>query len=200
MISNLESNNRSGVLLYQLKITLKWSKPPIWRRVVVRADMKLDRLHNVIQVAMGWTNSHLHQFIAGAGFALTYYGNTSPEFGGMGGEVLNERHYTVADLAPTAKRKFIYEYDFGDGWQHDVVAEKILLPDPTFKHPVCIAGANACPPEDCGGIPGYYNLLEILADPKHPEHADMKEWIGGDLDATRFEPAGVNTVLKQFKA
>jgi hypothetical protein len=106
-----------GVPLYQLKVTLKGSKPPIWRRVVVRADMSLDRLHNVIQIVMGWTDSHLHHFIAGSGFARTFYGRPDPEFADMGNEMLNEKRYTVADLAPAAKRKFIYEYDFGDGWQ-----------------------------------------------------------------------------------
>jgi hypothetical protein len=200
MISNLESSSRSGVPLYQLKITLKWSKPPIWRRVIVRADMKLDHLHNVIQIVMGWTDSHLHQFIAGSGFARTFYGRPDPEFADMGSAMLGEKRYTVADLAPAAKRKFTYEYDFGDGWLHDVVAEKILPPYPTFKHPVCLAGANACPPEDCGGMGGYYNLLEIMADPKHPEHTDMKEWIGGEFDATQFSLEGVNAILKRLKA
>ncbi len=189
-----------GVPLYQLKITLKWSKPPIWRRVVVRADMTLDRLHNVIQIAMGWTDSHLHQFIAGSGFARTFYGRPDPEFADMGSETLDEKRYTVANLASAAKRKFIYEYDFGDGWQHDVVAEKILPPDPAYKHPVCLAGANACPPEDCGGIGGYYGLLEIMADPKHPEHTGMKEWIGGELDAKEFNVEGVNMVFKRLRA
>ena len=198
LISEVQAGG--GVPLYQLKITLKWSKPPIWRRVIVRADMSLVRLHDVIQIAMGWTNSHLHQFIAGSGFARTYYGKLDPEFSDMGSEMLNERRYTVADLAPAPKGKFIYEYDFGDGWKHDVVAEKTLPPDPAFKHPVCLAGANACPPEDCGGIGGYCNLLEILADPKHPEHADMKEWIGGELDAEEFSLEGVNAVLKRLKA
>lgn len=194
-----ETQPGGGVPLYQLKITLKWSKPPIWRRVVVRGDMTLDRLHNVIQIAMGWTDSHLHQFIAGSGFSRTFYGRPDPEFADMGSATLNEKRYSVADLAPTAKRKFIYEYDFGDGWRHDVVAEKILPPDPAFKHPMCLAGANACPPEDCGGIGGYYNLLEILRDPQHPEHADMKDWIGGDLNAEEFSVKGVNLVFKRLK-
>jgi len=199
---NLISEVRTGggVPLYQLKITLKWSKPPIWRRVVVRGDMTLDRLHNIIQIAMGWTDSHLHQFIAGSGFARTYYGRPDPEFADMGSGILNEKRYTVADLAPTARRKFIYEYDFGDGWQHDVAAEKILPPDSAFKHPVCLGGANACPPEDCGGMGGYYNLLEILADPKHPEHDDMKDWIGGSLNASAFSVRGVNLDFKRLKA
>ena len=112
---------------------------------------------------------------------------------------MNERRYTVADLAPTAKRKFIYEYDFGDGWEHDVVVEKILPPDPTFKHPMCLAGANACPPEDCGGIGGYCHLLKVLRDPQHPEHADMKDWIGDDLNAEEFSVEAVNLVFKRLK-
>jgi hypothetical protein len=195
-----ETQPGRGVPLYQLKITLKWSKPPIWRRVVVRANMPLDHLHGLIQIAMGWTDSHLHQFIAGSGFARTFYDRPDPEFADMGSETLNEKRYTVADLALAAKKKFIYEYDFGDGWQHEVVVEKVLPPDPAFKHPVCLAGANACPPEDCGGIGGYYNLLEIMADLKHPEHADMKDWIGGELNAAQFDLNAVNAVLKRLKA
>ena len=124
-----EAQPSGGVPLYQLKITLKWSKPPIWRRVLVRGDMTLDRLHNVIQIAMGWTDSHLHQFIAGSGFARTFYGRPDPEFADMGSEMLNEKRFTVADLAPAAKRKFIYEYDFGDSWKHEVCVEKVLPPD-----------------------------------------------------------------------
>ncbi len=185
-----------GVPIYQLKITLKWSKPPIWRRVLVRADMRLDRLHNVIQLVMPWTNSHLHQFIVGR----TSYGVPDPEFADMGGEMLNEKRHTLADLAPAAKKKFIYEYDFGDGWAHDVVVEKVLPPDAGFKHPVCLAGANACPPDDCGGIPGYYNLLEALANPKHPEHSDLKEWIGGEWDPVLFDLEAANSCLKKLKA
>jgi len=98
------------------------------------------------------------------------------------------------------KSSEIYEYDFGDGWQHDAVAEKILPPDPAFKHPICLAGANACPPEDCGGMGGYYSLLEIMADQKHREHAGMKEWIGGELSAEEFSMDGVNLVFKRLKA
>ena len=185
--------------LYQLKITLKWSQPPIWRRVLVRGDMTLDCLHDVIQLAMGWTDSHMHQFIVGSKSACTYYGNTEPAFGSMDGEMLDESRYTVAGIAPAARHKFIYEYDFGDGWEHEVVAEKILPPDAGFKHPTCLAGEMACPPEDCGGVPGYDNLREILADPKHPEHDEMKDWIGGDLDAATFDLKKVNAVLKRLK-
>ena len=189
-----------GISPYQLKITLRGSKPPIWRRVVVRADMTLDRLHAVIQIAMGWTDSHLHQFFAGSGFARTCYGTPDPEFADKGSETLNEKRYTVADLAPAPRRKFSYEYDFGDSWEHEVVLEKLLPPDSAFKHPTCLAGANACPPEDCGGVWGYSNLLKILADPKHPEHEEMREWLGGEFDPSTFDLNGVNAVLKRLKA
>jgi len=185
--------------LYQLKITLKWSKPPIWRRVVVRADMKLDRLHDVIQIAMGWMDCHLHQFIAAMGSPRSCYGRTDLEFADMDGEMLSESRHTVVDLAPAAKNKFIYEYDFGDNWQHEVTVEKILPPDATSKHPVCLAGANAAPPEDCGGIVGYYDMLEILADPEHSEHEEMKEWIGEEWDAAAFSPEYINKALKRLK-
>ena len=186
-----------GVPLYQLKISLKWSRPAIWRRVKVRANMRLDLLHYVIQSAMPWTNSHLHQFIVGR----TFYGTPAPQFAGMGmSDTLDEQRYTLADIAPGAKKKFIYEYDFGDGWQHEIMVEKVLPADAAFKHPVCLAGANACPPDDCGGIPGYYNMLEALANPEHPDHEQLKDWIGGEWDAKRFDLNEINSHLKRLKA
>jgi hypothetical protein len=185
-----------GVQLYQLKITLKWSDPPIWRRVLVRSDMRLDRLHGVIQRVMGWTDSHLHHFIVGR----TFYGIQDREMMGFGPRTLSEKRYAVSDLAPAAKRSFVYEYDFGDSWEHKVVLEKILPSDASFKHPVCLAGANACPPEDCGGIGGYYHLLEILVDPNHEEHEEMKEWLGYALDATHFDLEAANAAVGRLKA
>ncbi|HVI70390.1 MAG TPA: plasmid pRiA4b ORF-3 family protein [Pyrinomonadaceae bacterium] len=186
----------AGAPLYQIKITLGSSKPPIWRRVIVRADMRLHRFHEVVQRVMGWTNSHLHQFIVGR----TFYGVPDPEYADMGNETLNEKRYTIADLASAARKKFHYEYDFGDGWTHELLVEKVLPPDSTFKHPVCVAGARACPPEDCGGIYGYYRLLDVLADPKHPEHQELIEWIGGEWDAEAFDLDVTNAVLKRMKA
>lgn len=189
-----------GAPLYQLKITLKRFKPPIWRRVVVPGAMRLDRLHAVIQIAMGWTNSHLHQFIGGSGFARTYYSTPDPESAGMGSAKLNEKRYSVADLAPAAKRKFIYEYDFGDGWEHEILVEKILPADPGFKHPVCLAGRNACPPEDCGGVYGYADLLDALEDSRHERHEEIQEWIGDNWDASAFNLEETNNMLKRLKA
>jgi pRiA4b ORF-3-like protein len=187
---------RGNAPLYQIKITLAWSDPPIWRRVIVPADMTLNRFHDVIQWVMGWTDSHLHQFVVGK----TFYGKPDPEFADMGSETLSEKRYTIADLAPAAKKNFVYEYDFGDGWCHKIVVEKVLPPDPALKHPVCVAGANACPPEDCGGIGGYYELLAAVADPRHPEHENVKEWIGGEWDAARFDLEETNAILKRIRA
>lgn len=194
MIGLVESTG--SVSLYQLKITLMYSDPAIWRRIVVPANFKLDRLHQVIQRVMPWTDSHLHQFIVGR----TCYGRPDPEFADKGSETLNEKHYTIADIAPGAKKKFIYEYDFGDGWEHEIVVEKVLPPDAGFKRVICLAGENACPPDDCGGIGGYYEMLKIIADPKHPDHGHMKEWLGGERDLARFDLDETNDALKRFKA
>src|SRR5581483_12088807 len=171
------------VALYQLKITLSGCRPPVWRRVVVRSDITLARLHEAIQLVMGWRNCHLHQFMSGSGFLRTFYGVPNPD---CGAEVQDETRFRLAGVAPAAKRKFTYEYDFGDSWDHEILVEKILPPDPAFKHPLCLAGANACPPEDCGGFMGYANLLEALADPRHEEHDEMTEWIGCPWDPERF--------------
>lgn len=195
-VSVNEDFELDGAPLYQLKITLKWSDPPIWRRVVVRSDMALCRLHDIIQRVMGWTDSHLHQFIVGD----TRYGTPDPEMMGFGRQILSEQSYTVSDVAPAAKSSFVYEYDFGDSWIHKIVVEKILPPDSEFQHPICLAGANACPPEDCGGIGGYSELIEILADPRNPEHESMKDWLGYDLDPARFDIEIANGGLKRLKA
>src|SRR5216683_1435770 len=185
-----------GTPLYQLKITLRDCKPPIWRRIVVRADMKLDRLHRVIQIAMGWSDSHLHQFVASG----VYYGQPDREWDTEDTQMLNEERYTVTDLAPMVKARFGYEYDFGDNWEHEIVLEKTLPPDADFKHPVCLGGTNACPPEDYGGSNGYAEFVDAMADPKHEQHEQMKECIGGMWDPTRFSLEDTNAGLKRIKA
>jgi Plasmid pRiA4b ORF-3-like protein len=190
MIGLVETS--AGTSLYQLKITLSDSKPPIWRRVIVPANIPLHRLHKVIQTIMGWTDSHLHQFCVGS----KCYGepDSDSDF-----EPLDERCYTLLDLAPKSGRKLIYEYDFGDDWKHEVVVEKVLPADPSFKHPICLAGEYACPPEDCGGIGGYYEFVTALAYPDHEEHVDMKNWIGRRWDVKHFDLEGTNARLKKLK-
>ncbi|MEI8289368.1 MAG: plasmid pRiA4b ORF-3 family protein [Verrucomicrobiota bacterium] len=193
--------NPGGTPLYQLKITLNYSRPSIWRRIVVPSNLRLNRLHDVIQQVMPWTNCHMHHFIVGKPYSrdCIYYGRPNPQFADMDSENLNEAKYTIADIAPAAKAKFYYEYDFGDGWEHQIVVEKVLPPDAGFKRVVCLAGKNACPPDDCGGIPGYYQMLEIIADPKHPDHEHMKLWLGVEWDAARFDLEEVNGALKRVK-
>ena len=181
--------------IYQLKITLCDSKPPIWRRFLVPSDMNLAKLHHVIQEVMGWTDSHLHQFKVGN----IYYGATYPNDFDGAPETRDERKARLDMLVSRLKAKFIYEYDFGDSWEHEVVLEKILPPESGIKYPVCIAGKRACPPEDCGGVWGYDSLLETINDPNHPEHEDMVEWLGGDFDPEAFDAEVVNKALRLIR-
>jgi hypothetical protein len=203
---------------YQLKVVLAGSKPPIWRRLIVPGDLRLHELHEVIQIAMPWTNSHLHQFIIkSAQPKLTreqvdkmYRRGEWPSRAEVQGlrylsdpafeleETEDETKVRLDQLAPVPRTKFIYEYDFGDGWQHQVSVEKILPPDPgTTCRPHCVAGALACPPDDCGSIWGYYDLLDILADPKHDEYEDRLEWMGGEFDPEHFDIDEVNRALSK---
>jgi len=178
--------------IYQLKTSLKHSKPPIWRRIQVKGDTTLYKLHQIIQIAMGWTNTHLHQFIADG----VYYGEPDPEFAF---EVVNERRVRLAQVAGGVKDKFIYEYDFGDGWEHEIMVEKIMEPEPKVSYPRCIKGKRSCPPEDVGGVWGYFHFLEAIENKDHPEHGEYLEWIGGSFDPEAYECAEVNEELGEIR-
>ncbi len=180
-----------GGMIYQVKVTLKGTKPPIWRRLLVPSSMPLDDLHEVIQIAMGWFNCHLYQFIQGR----TYYQPNPEDFGFGGFEAEDTAGLTIGHLLNREKDKVVYEYDFGDSWEHTVVLEKILKPEKGAFYPVCIKGKRACPPEDCGGVWGYENLLEILADPKHPEYQEITDW-AGEFDPEEFDLDEINGALK----
>lgn len=174
---------------YQLKVALKGAKPPIWRRFLVDSGMTLAELHDVLQTVMGWSDSHLHQFTAyGAA-----YGVPDPEFDLEG--VRDERKVKLAQIMRHEKDAMIYEYDFGDGWMHQITLEKILPVDAEAALPVCIKGKGACPPEDVGGLWGYYALLESLKDPQHPEHEEGTEWVGEDFDPDAFDLDWINALL-----
>jgi hypothetical protein len=177
--------------IYQLKVTLAGSKPPIWRRLLV-ADMTLGKLHEVLQVAMGWTDSHLHDFDIDS----VTYGEPNPEDRAMGlTPTRNEKTVRLSKVLGYPGAKANYTYDFGDGWEHRLVVEKILPAMPDAAYPSCVAGKGNCPPEDCGGIGGYKNLLEILADPDHEEHEEMLEWVGGNFDPEAFDINKINEAL-----
>ncbi len=176
--------------VFQLKITLNHVKPPVWRRFLVGSDIKLPDLHKVIQTVMGWTNSHLHQFIV----AGTYY--TLPE-DDFAGEVTDYRKIKLESVIDAPKAKFEYEYDFGDGWEHVIVLEKVLPRMKDVHYPVCVGGKRNCPPEDCGGPGGYEDLLGIVGDPKHVEYEGMMEWLGGEFDPEEFDIEAVNESLRE---
>ncbi|MGR8951955.1 MAG: plasmid pRiA4b ORF-3 family protein [Gammaproteobacteria bacterium] len=175
--------------IYQLKITLKDSKPPIWRRLLIADTVTLAKLHTAIQIVMGWSDDHLHQFIAGK----QLYGVQDSDFDFD--EIRNESKFRLNQVLRQEKDSLIYEYDFGDGWQHKVTLEKILPFDPATQLPLCIKAKGACPPEDVGGIWGYYEFLNALLDPDHPEHANYRLWIGGDFDPDAYDIGEVNQAL-----
>lgn len=181
--------------IYQLKITLKHLAPPVWRRVQVPRGMSLENLHEVIQLAMGWDNSHMHQFKVGK----TYYGISYPDDFDGGTETKDAQSVTVGEVLSKPKAKLVYEYDFGDSWEHEVVLEKILPPEQGVKYPLCLDGKRACPPEDCGGVWGYADLMTTISDPEHPEHDEMLEWLGEEFDPEAFSVDTVNKALRRIK-
>ena len=177
--------------VHQLKVTLKRTKPPIWRRIVVGGDQTLDHLHEVIQAAFGWWNSHLHEFrIDGIDYGTPHEDDWTP--------VNDERRVSI-DQALADARTIDYVYDFGDDWDHTIIVEHTFQandPDRPATTPDCIDGQRACPPEDSGGPWGCTELLAILADPRHPEHAERLEWHGGPIDADAFDRADFEENLR----
>jgi len=170
--------------VFQFKITLKDSKPPIWRRIQVQ-DGTLDELHEHIQTAMGWTNSHLHQFeIDGQ-----RYGDPQLlDDGFLDFDCVDSTVTKISDVVPTDGRRFrlLYEYDFGDGWLHEVLFEGCTPAEPGQRYPMCVKGRRACPPEDVGGVWGYEEFLQALSDPNHERHAALLEW-SGPFDPDAFD-------------
>ena len=177
--------------VYQLKITLKDFRPPIWRRVQVNSDITLGKLHQIIQASMGWTNSHLHGFSIGG----VEYGQPLPE---LDLEIKNEQKVKLSKVVAGEKKKFLYTYDMGDSWEHEILVEKVLPSDPLVRYPICLTGKRACPPEDCGGVWDYAEFLEAIQQPDHPEHESMLEWVGGAFDPDAFILSEVNQLLKRI--
>ena len=171
--------------IYQIKVTLKDIRPPIWRRLQVPGNISLAELHDIIQNAMGWGNYHLYTFNIGG----EEYGIPDD-----GWDVRPDTRFFLNELPEGYK--FTYIYDMGDWWKHEVKIEKILPPEEGVSYPRCIKGRRACPPEDCGGPWGYAGLLEALADPEHPEHDDYLEWLGGEFDPEAFDLEEVNLRLQ----
>ncbi len=173
----------------RLKVTLRGSKPPIWRRFLVPGSISLKRLHDCLQAVMGWTDSHLHQFEANG----VLYGPPDRE---LGIERVSESKTTVGDVLRRPKDELRYEYDFGDGWEHSVVLEAHVPPREDGRYPILEAGARACPPEDVGGIFGYERFLEVIRNPKHAEHAETLVWAGGSFDPEAFRVDDANPATR----
>lgn len=189
--------------VYRLKITLAESMPPIWREVLIPGGVHLGALHEVIQAAMGWMNCHLHEFVAGGEWVYQQvsggvrYGDKQYDEDNV---QKDEENFAVAELLRNPGDEIAYVYDYGDNWTHRVTLEEILPSAPEgTRIPCCLGGKRACPPEDCGGIYGYEELLAVLADPAHEEHEGMKEWVesmvGGKFDPEKFSRAAANKRL-----
>lgn len=174
--------------IYQLKVTLMHSNPPIWRTILVYADTNLNDLHRILQTTMGWTNSHLHEFNDGK------HGYSPAEFQ-VEDNILSDK-VKLSKLVKKENDRLTYLYDFGDSWSHMIVLEKIL--DSTQKEhiPSCLDGKRRCPPEDCGGMHGYEELQQIIKDPNHEERAEMIVWLGGIFDPEYFNKIRINRLLK----
>jgi hypothetical protein len=184
-------------ILVRLKIVLEDTEPTIWRQVEVPAEMTLKDLHSVIQAAMGWENAHLFQFHVGR---ETIAG---PGMGGgsqYGARPVSAGRVQLGDLAARGIKRFSYVYDMGDNWEHTIRIEKLLSADPAATYPRLIAGALRCPPEDCGGIPGFYAFLDAASDPKHPDHDDQIDWYGDTFDPDSFDAARINKDLGRIAA
>ncbi|HZD51473.1 MAG TPA: helix-turn-helix domain-containing protein [Woeseiaceae bacterium] len=179
------ASGRAGAV-YRFKIALQDTDPAIWRRIETK-DVTLEQLHELIQTAMGWTNSHLHQFeIAGRQYAdPRFMMNDLDDFG-----ALDYSGVRVSDLTSEhgTRLRIGYEYDFGDGWRHEIVLEEIAQPEPGISYPRCIGGARACPPEDVGGVYGFAEYVEAITDPGHSEHDEWLEW-SGPFDPAKFDVA-----------
>jgi hypothetical protein len=176
--------------VFGLRITLLDHQPETWRRVLVPGSVRLDKLHMIFQEAMGWTNSHLHQFRIGDALYGMHFEDW-PE------EELHEAEFKLADVTHAGER-LRYDYDFGDSWEHEVLVERADTIRPALKFAVCLDGANACPPEDCGGTGGYADLLEALANPAHEEHEHYRQWAGEDFNPEAFDLAAANAALQRL--
>lgn len=177
--------------VHRLKITLRSIRPPIWRRIEVESNVTLYELSTVLQAAMGWLGGHLHAYEAGG---TTY--ELPDEDIGFGLRTVDERKARLNKVLPNVGAKMRFDYDFGDGWSHDIIVEAIKPAVADVEYPRCVTGKRACPPDDCGGPWGYGQLLEILANPDHHEYAERVEWLGGPFSPEAFDANETTEVMR----
>lgn len=181
--------------MYQLKISLAFSDPLVWRRIRVPGDITLLRFHGILQLCMGWSDFHTHRFLIGKVF---YAPMENEGIWADTGE-RSESEYRLVDLENDMKWCFTYVYDFGDGWEHEIELEECIPAGQVERHPVLLDGERACPPENVGGIPGYEEFLNIINDPRHKHHWKIAKWFGADrFDPEHFDMAGINMGLKRI--
>ena len=179
--------------VYQLKVSLLDVEPSVWRRLQVEGNITLERLHTVIQKAMGWESAHLYEFeVRGRRYGMPE--PDEPEY-----DVEPAWKMTLREAAPAEGVSFQYVYDLGDDWTHEILVERIETPHKPLRRPVCLAGERRCPPEDCGGPGGYEDLLAALRDPRHPDQKEMVRWAGRGFDPEAFDLAAVNRKLRLLK-
>jgi hypothetical protein len=181
--------------IYQIRVTLRDSRPPIWRRLELSGATSLEKLHRVLQIAFGWTNSHLHQFkVDDDSYSLPEF-----ELDEYGDEIKNERRAKLGQLSFRTNSSFVYHYDFGDNWIHDIVVEKVFEKKSRVVYPWCTAGERAGPPDDSGGVRGYERLQKAIKDPKDEDHERLKVWVGRGFDPEYFNLADINSRLERIK-
>lgn len=175
--------------VHQLKITLRTVKPPVWRRIVVKSDATLGELAAILEAAMGWLGGHLHVFDVDG----TRYGVPDPDWGM---DDLDENRFRLGDVLLKVGSKMRWDYDFGDGWEHDVVVEAISLSQRGVEYPVCLAGRRACPPEDCRSPWSYADLLVTVANPDHLEHEELRGWLPPGFEPAHFDIEQMNAAMR----
>ncbi|SEK22254.1 pRiA4b ORF-3-like protein [Roseateles sp. YR242] len=184
----------SPQFVYQLRIELQHIKPLIWRRILVPDTIKLAKLDRLVQAAMGWTNSHLHEWL----IEQRRYGVQNDDWGNS--DVLEDRKFTVGAVLGEQVQSFTYSYDFGDGWEHHIaVEERLPVKEGRNNWAMCLAGENACPPEDVGGPPGYMDFLEAMRNPVHEQHLNYWRWWGGPFDPTGFSVNAANMAIRKLR-
>src|SRR5258708_3294414 len=186
----MAARKKATLKIYELHVEREDIEPIIWRRILVPAKITLPKLHDLLQLVMGWTDSHLHSFQIG-----------DRTFGMEGADLeelnmLNEKKYTLDGALGDSIREFVYEYDFGDRWRTQIKVNPVTKPKADLTYPLCIAGARAAPPDDVGGVPGYFEFLAALKNPRHEEHASMLVWIGGAFDPEGFDLNEINRTLR----
>lgn len=176
--------------IYDLHVELEGITPCVWRRVVVPADLLLCHLHELLQLVMGWTGSHLHSFEIGDRLF------SAPHLALEDMDMLNEEEYTLEAALGDSIHQFIYEYDFTDNWYHRIRVGPRANPRSDWFYPLCVGGARAAPPDDVGGVVGYDEFLRAIRDPGHQEHANVLAWMGGPFDPEGFDLNAINRLLR----